>query len=150
MAPPERRHKGMKDEEGRNYIKRPKDQMKQAKDFAATHTTMETVKKHFDVADPESLLLNRKDVNNVKAQIAKEKRGGLPGANVMDELQIVQSQLQTKDYIESFIQRKGYAPCIILGNSFHFVYDTDFALLPGMITFKQSGWSGWLSNLSSF
>ena len=94
--------------------------MKVVEDFVANNTVDRSVKQFFKPSDPESLLLDKKDISNVKAKLQREKRGNRPSANTVDQLQVVQSQLQSKPYLKRFIQRQGYAPCIILGENFEY------------------------------
>ena len=89
--------------------------MKEVEKFVANHSMLESIKKFFNPTEPSSMLLDKKDIANVKAKLQREKRGNHPSANVVDQLQVVQSQLQSKPYLKRFIQRQGYAPCIILG-----------------------------------
>ena len=119
-------HKGNKESDARGYIKRAKEAMEDVEAFVANHTVFQTLQKYFNPSDLNSMLLNRKDVANIKSKLAKQKRGGHPHANVMDEIQCIQAQLQEKDYLRGITQRKGYAPCIILGEklfgSFKYIY----------------------------
>ena len=114
-------HENNSDPRGRPYYKKATAKLLEVKQFLKDHSTIETMKKFFKPGDPDAVLVSRKDIANYKAQDNREKRGGHPARNVVDELQIIQSQLQDRDYLQRFVQRKHYAPCIILGKDMHLV-----------------------------